>query len=236
MTEGVPKETPAEGTASPLLPLLLAAAMFVLVVDTSLMNVSISAVVGDLDTTVSNVQAAIALEALVSAAFILIGSKVGDLIGRKRAFVLGLVAYAIGSARDDAGAGPYCDHRLLGDHRRSRSVAADAGDAVADPRELRGGGSDEDVRAGGRICRDRCRCRPLDRWFCDHVPFVACRLRARGRRDRGRVVPDQARPRRRLHRAALNSISLARSFRSLAWAVSCSAFSSGRRAANSSRC
>ncbi len=70
-------------TASPRLPLLLAAAMFVLVVDTSLMNVSISSVVEDLDTTVSNVQAAIALEALVSAAFILINSKVGDLIGRK---------------------------------------------------------------------------------------------------------------------------------------------------------
>ena len=37
----------------------------------------------------SGVQAAIALEALVSAAFILIGSKIGDLIGRKRAYVLG---------------------------------------------------------------------------------------------------------------------------------------------------
>src|SRR5829696_871565 len=72
--------------------------MFVLVVDTSLMNVSISAVVGDLDTTVSGVQSAIALEALVSAAFILISSKVGDLIGRKRAYVLGLLAYAIGAA------------------------------------------------------------------------------------------------------------------------------------------
>src|SRR5438045_5291540 len=72
-------------------------AMFVLVVDTSLMNVSISAVVHDLDTTASGVQSAIALEALVSAAFILIGSKVGDLIGRKRAFVLGLLGYAIGA-------------------------------------------------------------------------------------------------------------------------------------------
>jgi MFS family permease len=72
-------------------------AMFVLVVDTSLMNVSISAVVSDLDTTVSGVQSAIALEALVSAAFILIGSKVGDLIGRKRAYVLGLLGYAVGA-------------------------------------------------------------------------------------------------------------------------------------------
>ncbi|MFI5291227.1 MAG: MFS transporter, partial [Candidatus Limnocylindrales bacterium] len=71
--------------------------MFVLVVDTSLMNVSISAVVADLGTTVSTVQSAIALEALVSAAFILISSKVGDLIGRKRAYVLGLLGYAIGA-------------------------------------------------------------------------------------------------------------------------------------------
>src|SRR5258707_14005591 len=79
------------------LAVLLSMAMFVLVVDTSLMNVSISAVVHDLDTTASGVQSAIALEALVSAAFILISSKVGDLIGRKRAYVLGLLAYAIGA-------------------------------------------------------------------------------------------------------------------------------------------
>ena len=72
-------------------------AMFVLVVDTSLMNVSISAVVSDLGTTVSGVQSAIALEALVSAAFILISSKVGDLIGRKRAYTLGLLGYAVGA-------------------------------------------------------------------------------------------------------------------------------------------
>ncbi len=79
------------------LAILLAMAMFVLVVDTSIMNVSISAVVRDLDTTASGVQGAIALEALVSAAFILIGGKVGDLIGRKRAYVCGLLGYAIGA-------------------------------------------------------------------------------------------------------------------------------------------
>ncbi|MGO9159478.1 MAG: hypothetical protein ACLP7J_02010, partial [Streptosporangiaceae bacterium] len=56
-----------ENSASPRLALLLAAAMFVLVVDTSLMNVSISAVIKDLHTTASGVQSAIALEALVSA-------------------------------------------------------------------------------------------------------------------------------------------------------------------------
>jgi EmrB/QacA subfamily drug resistance transporter len=79
------------------LAILLAMAMFVLVVDTSIMNVSISAVVRDLGTTASGVQGAIALEALVSAAFILIGGKVGDLIGRKLAYILGLLGYAIGA-------------------------------------------------------------------------------------------------------------------------------------------
>ena len=93
-----PKETvPADSGSNPRLALLLAAAMFVLVVDTSFMNVSISAVVRDLHTTASGVQSAIALEALVSAAFILINSKMGDLIGRKRAYVIGLLAYAIGA-------------------------------------------------------------------------------------------------------------------------------------------
>src|SRR4051812_15187135 len=86
-----------ESKESRRLAALLAMAMFVLVVDTSLMNVSISAVIEDLHTTASGVQAAIALEALVSATFILINSKVGDLIGRKRAFVIGLLAYALGA-------------------------------------------------------------------------------------------------------------------------------------------
>jgi hypothetical protein len=68
---GEPADTsrPQQGSGSRLLPFL--SAMFVLVVDTSLMDVSISAVVRDLDTTVSGVQSAIAREALVSAAFIL---------------------------------------------------------------------------------------------------------------------------------------------------------------------
>jgi EmrB/QacA subfamily drug resistance transporter len=97
VTDPEKDEAPEESAGNPRLAILLAMAMFVLVVDTSLMNVSISAVVADLGTTVSGVQSAIALEALVSAAFILIGSKVGDLYGRKRAYVVGLLAYAVGA-------------------------------------------------------------------------------------------------------------------------------------------
>ncbi|HEU4755102.1 MAG TPA: MFS transporter [Agromyces sp.] len=93
---GAPPPAAPEKFNRPLA-ILLAMAMFVLVVDTSIMNVSISAVVRDLGTTASGVQGAIALEALVSAAFILIGGKTGDLIGRKLAYILGLLGYAIGA-------------------------------------------------------------------------------------------------------------------------------------------
>src|SRR6188508_3807962 len=90
-------DEPKSAAGSRGLAVLLAMAMFVLVFDTSLMNVSISKVVEDLGTTVSGVQSAIALEALVSAAFILLSSKIGDLIGRKLAYVLGLLGYAVGA-------------------------------------------------------------------------------------------------------------------------------------------
>jgi MFS family permease len=96
-TEGVVAAPPQEASGDQRLAILLSMAMFVLVVDTSLMNVSISAVVHDLHTTASGVQSAIALEALVSAAFILISSKIGDLIGRKLAYILGLLGYATGA-------------------------------------------------------------------------------------------------------------------------------------------
>src|SRR3954452_5420254 len=90
-------EAAEQAPGSRKLAVLLAAAMFVFVIDTMLMNVSISAVVDDLDTTVSGVQGAVATEALVSAAFLLIASKVGDLWGRKRAYVVGLLFYAAGA-------------------------------------------------------------------------------------------------------------------------------------------
>ncbi len=123
------------------------------------------------------------------------------------------------------------DRRLLGDHRRARGVAAAARDAVPDPRELRGRCSDEDVRAGRGCCRDRCRRGAVARRLRDHLPLLAGRLRARGRRDRDRAVPDQACPRRGRTRGRARSTSSARSSRSSAWAASCSAFSSGRKAA-----
>ena len=54
------------------------------------MNVSISQIVADLNTTVTGVQSAITMYTLVMAAFMLVGAKLGDILGRDRAFGLGL--------------------------------------------------------------------------------------------------------------------------------------------------
>jgi len=76
----------------------LATAQFLMVLDQSVMNVSISALVRDFHTTVTTIQAVITLYCLVMAMLILTGAKIGDMIGRRRAFVIGLIIYACGSA------------------------------------------------------------------------------------------------------------------------------------------
>ncbi len=77
---------------------VLAAAQFLMVLDQAVMNVSISQLVDDFDTTVTTIQSVIAFYALVMAGLMLIGGKLGDIFGRKRVFKIGLVVYAAGSA------------------------------------------------------------------------------------------------------------------------------------------
>ncbi|HXV93293.1 MAG TPA: MFS transporter [Pseudonocardia sp.] len=79
----------------PLVP--LGAAQFLVVLDTSVMNVSISRLVEDFQTDIAAIQATITLYTLVMAAFLITGSKVGDILGRRRTFAIGLVVYGIGS-------------------------------------------------------------------------------------------------------------------------------------------
>jgi MFS family permease len=76
---------------------ILGAAQFVMVLDGTVMNVSISTVVADLDTTVSAMQAAITFYTLTMASVMLLGAKLGDIWGRRRAFVVGSCVYALGS-------------------------------------------------------------------------------------------------------------------------------------------
>jgi MFS family permease len=75
----------------------LCAAQFLMTLDTSVMNVAIATVAKDCNTTVTGVQTAITLYALVMAALMITGGKIGAIIGRKRAFAIGCVIYGAGS-------------------------------------------------------------------------------------------------------------------------------------------
>jgi EmrB/QacA subfamily drug resistance transporter len=77
--------------------LVLAAAQFLMVLDQSVMNVSISQLVDDFDTTVTTIQGVITLYSLTMAALMITGGKLGDIWGRRRAFSIGMVIYGFGS-------------------------------------------------------------------------------------------------------------------------------------------
>jgi MFS family permease len=78
--------------------LILASAQFLMALDSSVMNVSIATVAKDVGTTVTGIQLAITLYTLVMAAFMITGGKIGQILGRKRAFMIGCVIYGSGSA------------------------------------------------------------------------------------------------------------------------------------------
>lgn len=80
-----------------LVVIILACAQFIMVLDSTVMNVSISQVVKDLNTSVSGLQAAITFYTLTMAAFMLTGGKLGDKLGRLKAFRIGAVIYGLGS-------------------------------------------------------------------------------------------------------------------------------------------
>jgi len=88
---------PVMGGAAKAVLITLAAAQFVMILDASVMNVSIATVARDLGTTVTGIQTAITLYTLVMAAFMITGGRMGAILGRKRAFTIGCVIYACGS-------------------------------------------------------------------------------------------------------------------------------------------
>jgi len=84
-------------SAAGIVLLTLASAQFLMTLDTSVMNVSISQVAHDVGTTVTGIQTAITLYTLVMATLMITGGKIGSLIGRRRAFAIGCVIYGAGS-------------------------------------------------------------------------------------------------------------------------------------------
>src|SRR6266699_5350998 len=75
----------------------LAAGQFLMTLDSSVMNVSIATVAKDVGTTVTGIQTAITFYTLVMASLMITGGKLGQILGRKRAFAIGCVIYGCGS-------------------------------------------------------------------------------------------------------------------------------------------
>jgi MFS family permease len=91
-----PASEPAAAAAGIVL-LTLASAQFLMTLDSSVMNVSIATVAKDVGTTVTGIQTAITFYTLVMASLMITGGKVGQILGRKRAFAIGCVIYGCGS-------------------------------------------------------------------------------------------------------------------------------------------
>ena len=87
----------ARAGATGIVLLTLATGQFVMALDTTVMNTAIATVADDLGTTVTGIQTAITLYTLVMASLMITGGKVGEILGRKRAFAIGCVVYACGS-------------------------------------------------------------------------------------------------------------------------------------------
>ena len=85
------------GSGSTLVLAVLASGQFLMTLDSSVMNVSMATVAEDVGTTITGIQTAITLYTLVMASLMITGGKIGSILGRRRAFGLGLIVYGIGS-------------------------------------------------------------------------------------------------------------------------------------------
>jgi len=84
-------------TAAGAVLMTLAAAQFLMTLDSSVMNVSMATVANDVNTSITGIQTAITLYTLVMATLMITGGKIGSMIGRRRAFAIGCVIYGSGS-------------------------------------------------------------------------------------------------------------------------------------------
>ena len=89
-------ETIREHSWIPLV--LVACASFIITLDSTFMNVSISQVVADLNTNVTTIQLIMSFYTLITAAFMLLGAKLQDIVGKKKLFLIGAVLYGIGTS------------------------------------------------------------------------------------------------------------------------------------------
>ena len=162
---------------------ILGSAQFVMVLDSSVMNVSISQIVADLDTTVAGV-GTITAYTLVMAAFMLVGARLGDIWGRDKAFAIGLGIYGVGSLT--TALSPNLTVLLIGWSLVEGLGAVLVIPAIAALTVANYEGQDARARLWDHRRRRRGRdcARPADRRLGHHDLHLALRLRGRDRRRR----------------------------------------------------
>lgn len=95
--EKIKSKLQKHGLAKWLPLIIMSVAMMIIIIDTTVLNVSIRNILNDLNTTVQNIQWVISAYALTLAALTVTGGRLGDLFGRKRMFILGAILFAVGS-------------------------------------------------------------------------------------------------------------------------------------------
>ncbi|MEJ0021445.1 MAG: MFS transporter [Candidatus Doudnabacteria bacterium] len=77
--------------------LVMSLALTIIILDTTILNVTLRTIIGDLHTTIQKIQWVITAYALMLSAFTITGGRLGDLFGRKKMFVIGAIIFAVGS-------------------------------------------------------------------------------------------------------------------------------------------
>jgi EmrB/QacA subfamily drug resistance transporter len=76
---------------------VLAFALLIIILDTTILNVSLRTIITDLHTNIQSLQWVITAYSLMLAAFTITGGRLGDLFGRKKMFITGAALFAFGS-------------------------------------------------------------------------------------------------------------------------------------------
>lgn len=91
------KPEPKQGFKKWIPLFVMAMALGIIILDTTILNVSMRAIIGDLHTDIKSFQWVITTYSLILAAFTITGGRLGDLFGRKKMFIIGAVLFGVGS-------------------------------------------------------------------------------------------------------------------------------------------
>ncbi len=76
---------------------VLSLALAIIIIDTTILNVSLATIIREFQTDIQSIQWVITAYSLTLAALTITGGRLGDLFGRKRMFMLGAIIFAVGS-------------------------------------------------------------------------------------------------------------------------------------------